>query len=176
MLKTMSAAALSLLLAGGGGIAFAAGNSQDTPSTSRASQNATPQRSQANAPGPVGFEEEEVQTAPWTVERVDKQNHDLVLRAPDGTQSTVNIPPGTPGFDALKKNDKIQLDYFEAAVVGLPGNSAKPSSQTGAGTAGATANNATNKQVRRIRKVNDNNQMQHSGNGHNANSPEHESR
>jgi hypothetical protein len=154
MLKTMSAAALSFLLAVGGGVAFAASGGQ-APSPAATSSASSGQKADHAAPGAMGFEEEEVQTAPWTVERIDKKNHDLVLRAADGTQNTVNIPPGTPGFDSLKKGDKIELDYFEAAVIGVPGNSAKPSSQTGAGSGHANADNS-NRRVRSIRKVQNN--------------------
>jgi len=110
-------------------------------------------------PGEVGFASEEVQTAPWTVERIDKQNRNLVLRAPDGTQNTVNIPPGTPGFDSLKKGDQIQLDYYEAAVVDVPANTAKPSSHSGSSSSSAQGTNDKNahRQVRNIRKVDQNN-------------------
>ncbi len=156
MLKTMSAAALSVLLTVGGGVALAEGSGQ-TPSPAASTQSSGQNGARANhAPGAVGFEEEEVQTAPWTVERIDKKNHQLVVRAPDGTQNTMNIPSGTPGFDSLKQGDKIQLDYFEAAVVGVPGNSAKASSTAGAGSGQAASNDNSNRQVRRIRKVNQN--------------------
>ncbi|HSS40865.1 MAG TPA: hypothetical protein VLT58_19025 [Polyangia bacterium] len=114
--------------------------------------------------GPVGFAEEEVSSAPLTVERVDQKNRNIVVRAADGTQSTVDIPAGTPGFDSLKKGDKIQLDYFAAAVFG-PGNQqqGKRTSQNGAASSGgpssagkSAAGNANHGKVRNIRKVDDN--------------------
>jgi hypothetical protein len=168
MLKTMSAAALSFLLAVGGGVAFAEGGGQAPSSAAPSSQSSGASAPRANSPRAMGFEEEEVQTAPWTVQRIDQKNHDLVLRAPDGTQSTVNIPAGTPGFDSLKKGDQIQLDYFEAAVVGVPANSASKTTQTGSGSTHAAANDTTNRQVRSIRKVGhdttNGNDMEHKGN------------
>jgi hypothetical protein len=162
MLKTMSAAALSFLLAVGGGVAFAeSGGHASPPPKATSSQASGQQGSHANnMPRAVGFASEEVETAPWTVQSIDKQNRNLVLRGPDGTQNTVNIPAGTPGFDSLKKGDQIQLDYYEAAVVGVPANTAKPSSQSGSnsGSAQGTTDNNAHRQVRSIRKVDHNNQ------------------
>jgi hypothetical protein len=151
MRKSMAATALSFLLAVGGGAALA----DSSPSGQRATQ--------ANSQGPVGFAEEEVTSAPLTVERVDKKNRNVVVRAADGTQSTVDIPSGTPGFDSLKKGDKIQLDYFAAAVFG-PGNQQQGNraSQTSASPSGAansagasTTGNSNHGKVRNIRKVDD---------------------
>jgi hypothetical protein len=155
MHKTMAATALSFLMAMGGGAALADAGGQ-TSSSSRAQGS----RANANMKGPVGFAEEEVETAPWTVQRVDKQNHHLVLRAPDGTQNTVDIPAGTPGFDSLKKGDQIQLDYFDAAVV-------EPAAPTSAnGSDRSATGNSSNRKVRNIRKVghnNNSNSMGHNG-------------
>lgn len=170
MHKTMAVAALSFLMAVGGGAALAeAGGGQAAPSAAAPSSEASGQpgnqKTRANAPGPVGFAEEEVQTAPWTVQRVDKKNHSLVLQAPDGTQNTVNIPAGTPGFDGLAKGDQVQLDYFDAAVIGVPASNQAGSTSASGGGQSAAANN-TNRKVRNIRKVghNGSNNMGHSGN------------
>jgi hypothetical protein len=149
MRKSMAATALSFLLAIGGGAALADSSSSHADA-------------RANRAAPVGFAEEEVTSAPLTVESVDMKNRNLVLRAPDGTKSTVDIPAGTPGFDTLKKGDKVQLDYFEAAVFG-PGNpqQSNRTSQTG-NTTGTSSSNATGSsapananhgKVRNIRKV-----------------------
>ncbi len=183
MLKTMSAAALSFLLAVGGGVAFAETGHQASPPSPTSSQTAAQPASRAAVPAAVGFEEEDVQTAPWTVQRIDKQNRDLVLRAPDGTQNTVNIPAGTPGFDSLKKGDQVQLDYFEAAMVGVPGNTAKSASQNGSSSSTGHAN-ADNRRVRSIRKVGQNGDTGPSGNAAphakspaaSTNHPSHDSR
>lgn len=153
MRKTMVATALSFLMAIGAGAALAdtGGHAPSAPAYSRAPGQ---QGTAANAPAAVGFAEEEVQTAPWTVQRVDKQNHNLVLQAPDGTQNTVSIPAGTPGFDTLKKGDQIQLDYFDAAIVEPAGS---PTSSSGSGQ--KAASNDTGRKVRNIRKVGHNDNM-----------------
>lgn len=104
MRNVMRAIPLSFLMAVGGGAALANSNSTDqTPSSSAApsSQASGPhtsgqQQGKGNGSAPVGFAEEEVTSTPLTVEHIDKQNRNLVLRAPDGTQSTVGIPAGTP--------------------------------------------------------------------------------
>jgi len=175
MHKTMAATALSFLMAVGGGVALAeAGGGQAAPSAAAPSSQASGQSSNpktgANTPGSVGFAEEEVQTAPWTVERVDKKNHNLVLQAPDGTQNTVDIPAGTPGFSGLAKGDQVQLDYFDAAFVGVPASNQASSTSAGSSSQSATANN-TNRKVRNIRKVghnnnNNNNNNNNSGQNH----------
>lgn len=175
MRKSMAATALSFLLAMGGGAALAdsssSGRSHSSPATSTsqapASSSSKHTDRQANQPAAVGFAEEEVTSAPLTVESVDMKNRNLVVRAPDGTKSTVDIPAGTPGFDTLKKGDKVQLDYFAAAVFG-PSNPQQPNrtSQTGSGAnanAGSTASNANHGKVRNIRKVDDTASTGHPG-------------
>ncbi|MFL5303589.1 MAG: hypothetical protein ACJ8F1_00175 [Polyangia bacterium] len=148
----MAATALTFLLAVGGGAALA-----DSASGAKSQ----PQQTQAKSQGPVGFAEEEVTSAPLTVERVDKKNRNVVLRAADGTQSTVDIPSGTPGFDSLKKGDKVQLDYFAAAVFG-PGNQ-QQGNRANANSGNAAAGNASQGKVRNIRKVDDTGNTGHSG-------------
>ena len=99
MRNVMGAIPLSFLMAVGGGAALANSNSADqNPSSSSASSsqasgpqtngqqqhgqaNGQPQ-GQANGQAPVGFAEEEVTSAPLTVERVDQKNRNLFLRAP----------------------------------------------------------------------------------------------
>lgn len=169
MQNGMTAAALSFLMALGGGAALAETGGQGS-SSSAAPPAQSSDQSGANAArgdkrGPVGFEEEEVETAPWTVQRVDTQKHNLVLQAPDGTQNTVNIPPGTPGFDSLKKGDQVQLDYFDAAVI-EPAAPNKVSGGSSGHGAQPAAGNASNRKVRNIRKVGPNsnaNDMGHTG-------------
>jgi hypothetical protein len=120
----------------------------------------------------VGFAEEEVTSAPLTVERIDKKNRNLVLRATDGTQSTVPIPAGTPGFDSLKQGDKVQIDYYAAEVFepGQPANGANQTgstsnhgNQAGGTSSGATNGKATNGKVRNIHKVGNGNETGQSG-------------
>jgi len=173
MRKTMVAAALSFLMAAGG-VALANSNSatQGSPSSSTPSSqtqgaqgtehqqgtHATRQAAPANGQAPVGFAEEEVTSGPFTVQSVDKKNRNVVVRAPDGTESTVNIPAGTPGFDSLNKGDNIQFDYFAAAVFGPGNQQANRASQSGS-TPGSSSSAAANNHIGRvsnIRKMNDN--------------------
>jgi len=154
MQNTMAAAALSLLMAIGGGVAVAEtgqGSSSSAAPPSQSSGQSATGPARPDRRGPVGFEEEEVETAPWTVQRVDTQKHTLVLEAPDGTQNTVNVPAGTPGFDSLKKGDQVQLDYFDAAVIEPSSNQASTAGSAKAGQP-ATSNGSPRK-VRNIRKV-----------------------
>jgi hypothetical protein len=191
MRNATGAISLSFLMAVGGGAALANSNSGDDqkpPSSSSAPSSQTsgsqaagqqhgqpseqPQ-GQANGRGPVGFAEEEVTSAPLTVERIDTKNRNLVVRAPDGTQSTVDIPAGTPGFDSLKKGDKVQIDYFAAEVFGR-GQPANGANQTGSTSnhasnqAGGTGSGANNGKVRNIRKVGNSDKTGHSGNTGNS--------
>lgn len=188
MHKTMAATALSFLLTLGGGVALAnsnsgnqgsssAGTTSSDTSGSQASEHqgrhANRQAPSANAQAPVGFAEEDVTSGPFTVQSVDKKNRNLVLRAPDGTQSTVNIPAGTPGFDSLNKGDKVQLDYFAAAAWGPANQQADRASQNGSmqgssSNQGGGATNSHTGRVSNIRKVNDNGNMANSGSSQNA--------
>ena len=177
MRKTMAATALSFLLSVGGGVALANSTSGTqgssaagtTPPQSSGSHGSDQQGTQANGQGPAGFAEEEVTSAPFTVQSVDKKNRTLVLRAPDGTQSTVNIPSGTPGFDSLNKGEEVQVDYFAAEVFGPGNQQGNRANQNGAnqngsmqGSSSSQANAGTNNhigKVRNIRKVNNNGNM-----------------
>jgi hypothetical protein len=179
MRKTMAAMALSFLMAMGGGEAFAKSNGKGASSSSAAASQPSGQQG-ANGQGPVGFAEEEIQTGPFTIERVDKQNRNMVVRGPDGTKSTVNIPSGTPGFDSLKSGDQVQFDYFEAAVVGPGSSRATGSAQTPASpgmanpASGSNASaNGSGRTVRNIRKVGHNGDTQPSGNPATPGNPGH---
>ena len=160
MHKTMAATALSFLMAVGGGVALADGGGSAS-SSSAATSSSDQHASRAKMQGPVGFAEEEVETGPWTVERIDKQSRDMVLRAADGTQKTVNIDTGTPGFDSLKKGDRVELDYFDAAVIEPATNRASTSNgsdqaKSASASGQSASSNAGNRKVRSIRKVGQN--------------------
>jgi hypothetical protein len=167
MRNGMGAIAVSFLMAAGGGAALANSNSGDQKPSATSSQTSGSSGSQAQAP--VGFAEEQVTSAPLTVERIDKKNRNLVVRAPDGTQSTLDIPKGTPGFDSLKKGDKVQIDYFAAEVFG-GGQAANGANQTGStsnhGTnrTGGVSPGANNGKVRNIHKVGNGDKTGHSAN------------
>ncbi len=169
MHKTMVGMALSFLMAVGGGAALAnssSGGQNPSYAPAPSSENSGSQASgqtgqkgtQANGRAPTGFAEEEVTSPPFTVEHIDKKNHSLALRAPDGTQSTVDIPPGTPGLDALQKGDRVQLDYFAAEVFGPGSQKANRASQNGSAANGSSSSAHPNGigRVHNIRKLGNN--------------------
>jgi hypothetical protein len=179
MRNGMGALAVSFLMAAGGGAALANSNSGDQKPSSTSSQ--TPGSSasqasgkqqphgQANGQAPVGFAEEEVTSGPLTVERIDKTKRNLVVRAPDGTQNTLDIPTGTPGFDSLKKGDTVQIDYFAAEVFGAGqapngANQTASTSNHGSDQTGSASSGANHGKVRNIHKVGNGNKTGHSPN------------
>jgi cold shock CspA family protein len=92
---------------------------------------------------PVAFEQEEVVSAPFTVESIDRAGRRVVVQSPDGARSTVNVSPNAPGLDTLKKGDQVELDYYKSSVVSLApsGASAGPAAtlnRTATGTPPAT--------------------------------------
>ncbi len=173
MRKTLGAISVSFLMAVGGGAALAESNSGgQKPSTSAAAPSkASGTQTAGQQTAPVGFAEEEATSGPFTVESVNKKDRNLMLRAPDGTESTVAISAGTPGFDSLKKGDIVQLDYFAAAVF-EGGQRTNAASQSGSGQnhasnqAGGTTSSTNGGQVRRIHKIGN------SDNGHSGSTPE----
>jgi hypothetical protein len=68
---------------------------------------------------PVAVEQEEVMSAPFTVESIDRANRRVVVESPDGARSTVNVSPNAPGFDTLKRGDQVELDYYKSSVLSL---------------------------------------------------------
>jgi hypothetical protein len=95
---------------------------------------------------------EELVTAPFTVEDVDRAHRRVAVRSPDGDRMTVDVPSDVAGFDKLKKGDKIDVDYYKAVAVSLlpagsaPGNGAPERSQR-------MASNNGNGQATRGRQV-----------------------
>jgi hypothetical protein len=50
-----------------------------------------------------------------------------MLKAEDGTETTVNVPSDVKAFDTLKKGDKVDIDYYESLAVSLAPTGSKPS-------------------------------------------------
>jgi len=67
---------------------------------------------------PVAYEEQLV-TAPFTVEDLGKNNRTLTVRDADGQRSTVRVPQDVQRFDQLKKGDKIELAFHRAVAVSV---------------------------------------------------------
>ncbi|HEY6477207.1 MAG TPA: hypothetical protein VI456_11545 [Polyangia bacterium] len=87
---------------------------------------------------PVAFEQQEVMSAPFSVESIDRANRRVVVQSPDGARSTVNVTPDAPGFDTLKKGDQVELDYFKSSVVSLAPSGAASSGAPAAPTRTST--------------------------------------
>jgi hypothetical protein len=91
----------------------------DTGHSGGMASGATSGSSTVPGDNPVAFEQEEAMSAPFTVESIDQANRRLVVQSPDGTRSTVTVPPNTAGFDTLKKGDQVALDYYKSSVLSL---------------------------------------------------------
>jgi hypothetical protein len=106
---------------------------------------------QAAAPVAVA---EELVTAPFTVEDIDHKQRTLTVRSPDGEKMTMSVPADTEGFKRLKKGDKIDVDYYRAAVVSvLPAGSAAASNQPREQSQGVTSGHGGGGAATRGRQV-----------------------
>jgi len=54
-----------------------------------------------------------------TVDKVDKGKRQLMLKDEQGTQFKVNVPSEVTNFDAIKKGDKINVEYFSSVALAL---------------------------------------------------------
>jgi hypothetical protein len=82
---------------------------------------------QSGAPVAVA---EELVTAPFTVEDIDRNHRTLAVRSPDGERTTMSVPADMQGFEKLKKGDKIDVDYYRSVAVSvLPAGSAAAANQ-----------------------------------------------
>lgn len=125
----------------GGGCALAAVPSLagQAPAFAQAAGSASGSGAQGESAAPVAVAEELV-TAPFTVEDIDRKNRTLTLRSADGEKVSMSVPADTQGFEQLKKGDKIELDYYRAAVVSvLPAGSAAARNQPREQSQGATS-------------------------------------
>lgn len=61
----------------------------------------------------------EKMSASATVKKVDTGKRKLVLQDQQGEEFTVKVDESVKNFDAIKKGDKVQLDYFESVSLGL---------------------------------------------------------
>ena len=68
---------------------------------------------------PVVKEVAEVVTAAVTVKEIDKKNRRVMLTDDKGSRIEAQVPPELTGFDKLKKGDKLNLTYQEAAAVAI---------------------------------------------------------
>ena len=70
-----------------------------------------------------------------TVEKVDANKRELSLKDDQGNNLMVQVPEGVTRFDAIKKGDKIDLDYYQSVALSLkkPGQAPSVSETTIAG-------------------------------------------
>lgn len=67
-----------------------------------------------------------------TVEKVDAAKRDLSLKDDQGNRFMVQVPEDVTRFDAIKKGDRVNVDYYESAALSLkkPGEATSPSATT----------------------------------------------
>jgi hypothetical protein len=59
----------------------------------------------------------EATTAPFSIENIDRTSRLLVVRSPDGSRMTVKVAPTVAAFDDLERGNRVELDYYPAAVL-----------------------------------------------------------
>jgi hypothetical protein len=65
-----------------------------------------------------------------TIQSIDKDKRTVVLKDESGDQIKVQVPPDMPGFDQLKKGERVDLTYYDSiAVAFLPPGSAQPAAE-----------------------------------------------
>jgi hypothetical protein len=88
-----------------------------------------PQQAQGSPPPPPTAAMAEKMSLSATVEKVDAKKRTLMLKNEQGNTVKVNVPESVSRLDAIKKGDKITLDYYEAVALSLkkPEPGKKPS-------------------------------------------------
>lgn len=61
----------------------------------------------------------EKQSATATVEKLDKKKRKITLKNEQGNTVTVKVPENVSRLDAVKKGDKVQIDYYESVALAL---------------------------------------------------------
>jgi hypothetical protein len=76
-------------------------------------------KQQAQPPPPPTAAMAEKMSLSATVEKVDVKKRTLMLKNEQGNTVKVNVPESVSRLDAIKKGDKITLDYYEAVALSL---------------------------------------------------------
>jgi hypothetical protein len=96
--------------------------------TGRAEQGQGEKSGPAGA-GAVSGEADLVATT-GTIQSIDRDNHLLVFKDQSGDQIKVQVPPGLPGFDQVKKGQRVDLTYYDSIAVSfLPPGAAQPADE-----------------------------------------------
>jgi len=69
-------------------------------------------------------------TASATVDKIDKKDREVTLRDADGVKFKVTVPDDVKKFDAIKKGDKVTLDYYSSVALSLQKSDAKPTADS----------------------------------------------
>lgn len=61
----------------------------------------------------------EKKSATATVDKLDKKKRKITLKNEEGNTVTVHVPESVSRLDAIKKGDKVQIDYYESVALSL---------------------------------------------------------
>ena len=86
----------------------------------------------------------EAVTVTATIQAIDHTARTIILRAEDGTEDSLWVPPEVKRFGELKVGDKVKTRYYESYVfqVRKPGETSNPVGQSAERTIGTGANPA----------------------------------
>ena len=104
--KHLLAWSLAGCLAAGGGIAVAAGQTQSGQQSSQ-------------GPAARSTIAAKKTSATATIIAIDRANRILTLQGEQGNVFTVDVPQKVARFDALKKGDRVSVNYYEALALSL---------------------------------------------------------
>jgi len=62
-----------------------------------------------------------------TIIGIDNIDRSVLLKSSDGSQNWVHVPESFSGFDRLKMNDKVKVDYYQSLAISLAPSGSKPS-------------------------------------------------
>lgn len=62
-----------------------------------------------------------------TIIGIDNTDRSVLLKSSDGSQNWVHVPDSVAGFDRLKMNDKVNVDFYQSLAISLAPSGSKPS-------------------------------------------------
>lgn len=65
-----------------------------------------------------------------TITKINKQDRELMLKDRQGQMFKVNVPEAVTGFEALKKGDRITVDYYSAIALDVEASDAETTDET----------------------------------------------
>jgi Cu/Ag efflux protein CusF len=82
------------------------------------SGNSAPQE-QGAASQPTGAMSAQLITAAATVDKVDRDKHELTLKSENGKPFTIDVPDSVNRLDNVKPGDKVRVSFYESVAVSL---------------------------------------------------------